>query len=107
MGITEDRAKQLAAFLGRVCDVTSLMLVLYHLGPYLLIAQPVRTYLLKSMQPGGRRRFLGCLERVSLGWARHQRDAALVALQGRRQKVRLGREGLRSEGPSAVIVEPE
>ncbi|WP_437570615.1 hypothetical protein [Sorangium sp. So ce542] len=106
VGMSDERSERLTEFLPRVCDVTLLMLALHHLGPYLLIPQPIRTYMLKAMQQQGRTRFLSCLNRVSLGWARHQRDAALTALRGRRRKTKVAREGLLIEASRISVVPP-
>ncbi|WP_437798007.1 hypothetical protein [Sorangium sp. So ce693] len=106
VGTGDERSLRLAIFLSRVCDVGMLMLALHHLGPYVLIPQPIRTYMLNAMQPQGRTRFLDCFSRVSLGWARHQRDAALATLRGRKRKVKAVREGLFMESSRTSVVPP-
>jgi hypothetical protein len=79
------RTEALGAFLQTLGEVCLLLLAMAHLGPYLLISQPIRRYMLEQMRPEARRRFLRCMQRVSVAWATHQRAAALATLAARKR----------------------
>lgn len=74
------RTEDLEAFLQRVGEIAILLLAMLHLGPYLLISQPIRRDMLLNMRKEARGRFLHCMSRVSFPWAKHQRSAALRTL---------------------------
>lgn len=79
------RTDDLGAFLQTVGEVALFLLAMAHLGPYLLISQPIRRYILEQMRPEARRRFLRSMQRVSLAWATHQRAAALATQAARKR----------------------
>ncbi|XXT23341.1 hypothetical protein WME94_17550 [Sorangium sp. So ce429] len=97
-----ERARDLDASLRRLGEACLLLLALYHLGPYLLVSQPIRRFMLRdAMDAGGRARFLRCMESVPVTWAQHQRGAALRTWRERKRKpfptsdgLLLDREGL-------------
>ncbi|WP_437767825.1 hypothetical protein WMF27_16975 [Sorangium sp. So ce281] len=103
-----ERARDLDAALRRLAEACLLLLALYHLGPYLLVSQPIRRYMLRdAMGDDGRDRFLRCMASVSVTWAQHQRSAALRAWRERKRKpfptsdgLLLDRKGL------ALVVSP-
>ena len=79
------RTEALGDFLQTVGEVALFLLAMAHLGPYLLISQPIRRYILEQMRPEARRRFLRSMQRVSLAWATHQRAAALATQAARKR----------------------
>lgn len=79
------RTEDLGAFLQTVGEVALFLLAMTHLGPYLLISQPIRRYILEQMRPEARRRFLRSMQRVSVAWATHQRAAALATQAARKR----------------------
>jgi len=106
--IDEERTRELGAFLQRVAETGLLLLAMVHLGPYLLISQPIRRYMLLAMRKEARARFLRCMERVSLPWAKHQRAAALRALHERKSMPIPSRDGLlRGEEGLVLVVKPD
>lgn len=106
--LDEERTRELGAFLQRVAETALLLLAMAHLGPYLLISQPIRRYMLLAMRKEARARFLGCMERVSLPWAKHQRAAALRTLHERKSKPIPSRDGLLlGEEGLVLVVKPD
>ncbi len=99
-----ERTEALNSFLKRLCECCLPLLALYHLGPYLLISQPIRRYALEDMGASARRRFLHSLDDVSLTWATHQRDAALRSLRERKRRPTGTCEGLLLEKNGVVRV---
>jgi hypothetical protein len=102
--IDETRTRELGAFLQRTGEVGLLLLAMAHLGPYLLISQPIRRYMLLKMHRAARARFLRCMEKVSLPWAIHQRSAALRVLRERKHTPAPSRDGLLLDEDGRVLV---
>ncbi|HZF51955.1 MAG TPA: hypothetical protein VE093_25055 [Polyangiaceae bacterium] len=108
IALDEERTQELGAFLQCVAETGLLLLAMAHLGPYLLISQPIRRYMLLAMRKEARGRFLRCMERVSLPWAKHQRDAALRALRERKSTPIPSRDGLLlGEEGLVLVVKPD
>ncbi|WP_437300465.1 hypothetical protein [Sorangium sp. So ce426] len=103
-----ERARDLDVSLRRLGEACLLLLALYHLGPYLLISQPIRRYMLRdAMGPDGRARFLRCMESVPVTWAQHQRTAALRTWRERKRKPFPTRDGLLLDRKGlALVVNP-
>jgi hypothetical protein len=99
-----DHTQRLGAFLQRLSEACLLLISMYHLGPYLLISQPIRRYMLLQMRTPARARFLRCLEEVPLTWAAHQKSAALVTLRERKRRPVESRDGLLLETNGRVLV---
>jgi len=109
-GLTLDkrRTRDLEDFLRRVGEAGLLLLSMVHLGPYLLISQPIRRYMLQAMRAGARARFLRCMKRVSLPWAKHQRSAALRTIHARKRTPIPSSDGvLVQESGLVLVVKPE
>lgn len=98
----EKRAGELGDFLRQVSETGILMLALFHLGPYLRISQPIRRYMMGEMRHEARQRFLECMGRVSLAWAKHQ---LLAAQQKPEHSHHSG--GLDSSPDRTVVIKPE
>jgi hypothetical protein len=106
--IDKARTRELGEFLQRVGELSLLLLSMVHIGPYLLISQPIRRYMLLNMRSEARRTFLRCMKQVSLPWAKHQRGAALRTLHERKSMPIPGRDGiLLDEDGLVLIVKPE
>ena len=86
ISIEASHIKELGVFLQGVGESCFSLLVLYHLGHYLLAPQPIRRYALSAMRLDARERLFGTFERVSLGWAVHQRKAVLEIISKKRPK---------------------
>ncbi|WP_437593649.1 hypothetical protein [Sorangium sp. So ce1000] len=100
-----ERARDLDVSLRRLGEACLLLLALYHLGPYLLVSQPIRRYMLRdAMGPGGRARFLRCMESVPVTWAQHQRSAALHTWRERKRKPFPTRDGLLLDRKGLALV---
>lgn len=99
------RARDLDVSLQRLGEACLLLLALYHLGPYLLVSQPIRRYMMRdAMSPRGRARFLRCMESVPVTWAQHQRAAALRTWRERKRKPFPTRDGLLLERRGLALV---
>lgn len=106
--LDKKRTEDLEAFLQRVGEVCTLLLAMLHVGPYLLISQPIRRYMLLTMRKAARTRFLRCMARISLPWAKHQRSAALRTLHERKLMPVASRDGLLlDEDGLVLVVNPE
>lgn len=104
----ESSTRALGDFLQRVGELSMLLLSMVHLGPYLLISQPLRRYLMRTMRGDAKTLFLVCMKRVSLPWAKHQRAAALRTLHERKSMPVPSRDGiLLDEDGLVLIVKPE
>ena len=104
--MTATQVKAARAFVDQLYDTTVPFLALYHLGPYLLVSQPIRRYLLDRMSPGARESFIESLADLSMGWVEHQRRVALAAARERRKYPQCRREGLlleRGQGIRLVL----
>ncbi|MGK4007464.1 hypothetical protein WMF31_32885 [Sorangium sp. So ce1036] len=100
-----ERARDLDASLRRLGEACLLLLALYHLGPYLLVSQPIRRYMMRdAMGPRGRARFLRCMESVPVTWAQHQRAAALRTWRERKRKPFPTRDGLLLDRKGLALV---
>ncbi len=95
--IDEPRTRDLGGFLQDVGELGLLLLSMFHLGPYLLISQPLRRYMLLKMRSDARTLFLLCMKQVSLPWAKHQRSAALRTLHERKSMPIPSRDGILNE----------
>jgi hypothetical protein len=106
--LDKTRTKDLEELLQQVGEVALLLLAMAHLGPYLLISQPIRRYMMLAMRKEARSRFLRCMGRVSLPWAKHQRSAALKTLHERKKGPVPSRHGLLlHEDGLLLVVTPE
>lgn len=106
--IDEPRTRDLGGFLQDVGELGLLLLSMFHLGPYLLISQPLRRYMLLKMRSDARTLFLLCMKQVSLPWAKHQRSAALRTLHERKSMPIPSRDGiLLDEDGLVLVVKPE
>lgn len=104
----ESSTRALGDFLQRVGELSMLLLSMVHLGPYLLISQPLRRYLMRTMRGDAKTLFLVCMKRVSLPWAKVQRAAALRTLHERKSMPIPSRDGiLLDEDGLVLIVKPE
>lgn len=104
VGLDPPRAQELTDFLRRLCESSLLLLALYHLGPYMLISQPIRRYMLMAMRRDGRARLLRCLGEVPLTWAEHQRSAALQHLRESNRNPRMSPAGLARDKTGRVRI---
>jgi hypothetical protein len=107
--IDEARTRELGDFLQRIGELSLLLLSMIHLGPYLLISQPMRRYLmLEGMRSEARMLFLLCMKQVALPWAMHQRSVALRTLHERKFMPIPSWDGiLLDEDGLVLIVKPE
>jgi len=102
--LDKKRTEDLEGFLQRVGEVAILLLAMLHLGPYLLISQPIRRYMLLNMRKSGRVLFLRCMARISLPWAKHQRSAALRTLHERKSMPVASHDGLLLDEDGLVLI---
>ncbi len=108
--INMDKAQTdaLGELLMSVAEVGLTLLALVHIGPYMLISQPIRRYMLGSaMRSDARKLFLQCMREIPFSWATHQRTAALQVLRIRKQAPSLSPEGLlRDEEEQVFLIRP-
>jgi hypothetical protein len=102
--LDSERTQELGAFLRSVGEVGLLLLTMAHIGPYLLISQPIRRFMLLTMRPEARARFLRCVQRISLPWAQHHRAAALRTLRARAHEAVPSPHGLLHKSDGTVLI---
>jgi hypothetical protein len=106
--LDKDQTEKLGELLRSVAEIGLTVLALMHLGPYMLISQPIRRYMLTSAMGGkARELFLQCMREVPFPWAKHQRDAALQVWRERKHAPLHRSEGfLHDEQGNLLLLKP-